>query len=52
MLTTTAPELTISIHAPARGATSQIAMLTGAILPISIHAPARGATLYPFLHNG
>ena len=35
----------ISIHAPARGATS---FLTGAkkILTISIHAPARGATAY------
>ena len=36
--------LTISIHAPTRGAT-QKASLQQWNLPISIHAPTRGATL-------
>ena len=35
--------ITVSIHAPARGATMTIA-LTGGMPLVSIHAPARGAT--------
>ena len=35
--------VTISIHAPARGATSQMCLLLR-LSTISIHAPARGAT--------
>ena len=33
----------VSIHAPARGATSQVKLLAK-IIKVSIHAPARGAT--------
>ena len=33
----------VSIHAPARGATSRLCQLTGGQV-VSIHAPARGAT--------
>ena len=39
--------LSISIHAPARGATLQQGGSIGSPLGISIHAPARGATSVP-----
>ena len=43
----------VSIHAPARGATSFAADMLGAAMEVSIHAPARGATLFPGLaQNG
>ncbi len=35
--------MTVSIHAPARGATASALCKPGR-LPVSIHAPARGAT--------
>ena len=38
------PPFSISIHAPARGATAQTFMIIFAVI-ISIHAPARGATI-------
>ena len=38
------PAVSISIHAPARGAT-QHQLYDGIIIVISIHAPARGATM-------
>jgi len=37
----------VSIHAPARGATSQALCIIVAV-PVSIHAPARGATGPPW----
>ena len=36
----------ISIHAPARGATTPAAGMVCPVMNISIHAPARGATYY------
>ena len=39
--------LVVSIHAPARGATSR-KILTNYHICVSIHAPARGATFLPF----
>ena len=41
---TVVPSDSVSIHAPARGATSHIVRLE-AIFTVSIHAPARGATV-------
>ena len=40
------PMLSVSIHAPARGATCARRLLQGQH-PVSIHAPARGATSWP-----
>ena len=43
-----APPLTVSIHAPARGATRDVDLLA-LCADVSIHAPARGATkVQPF----
>ena len=44
-MTTRSPEIwiTVSIHAPVRGATSTAAVIK-AISLVSIHAPVRGAT--------
>ena len=39
----------VSIHAPVRGATGQIGLLT-LTFPVSIHAPVRGATKKPSRH--
>ena len=41
------PEVDISIHAPARGATLHRLFLLKHVVTISIHAPARGATQFP-----
>ena len=38
------PHYSVSIHAPARGATKAAAEAAEMDLPVSIHAPARGAT--------
>ena len=37
--------LEVSIHAPARGATSTLADMSPRLSDVSIHAPARGATM-------
>jgi len=40
----------VSIHAPARGATSCFRLLYDLVYRVSIHAPARGATARSQLH--